>query len=95
MEIRTTSIDYRDQGQGRRFDQEVDQDRSRRTDVAAALMSRGDIADQLGHSRLSMTQDLHPGRKVVDRRVASALEGAFGEPTDGQDDGQDQGDGEG
>ncbi|GAA3890141.1 site-specific integrase [Saccharothrix violaceirubra] len=38
------------------------------------------VADQLGHSRPSMTQDVYLGRKVVDRRAADALEGAFGQP---------------
>jgi integrase len=32
------------------------------------------IADQLGHARPSMTQDVYMGRKVVDARVAEALE---------------------
>lgn len=35
------------------------------------------IADQLGHSRISMTQDVYMGRRVVDGSVASALEGLF------------------
>lgn len=34
------------------------------------------IADQLGHSRPSMTQDVYMGRKAVDPRVAQALEQA-------------------
>lgn len=38
------------------------------------------VADQLGHSRPSMTQDVYLGRKVVDRRTAEALEAAFGGP---------------
>lgn len=33
------------------------------------------IADQLGHARPSMTQDVYMGRKAVDPRVAEALEG--------------------
>jgi integrase len=36
------------------------------------------IADQLGHARPSMTQDVYMGRKVVDARVAAALEDALG-----------------
>ena len=36
------------------------------------------IADQLGHARPSMTQDVYMGRKVVDARVAEALEDALG-----------------
>ncbi len=36
------------------------------------------IADQLGHARPSMTQDVYMGRKAVDARVAEALEDALG-----------------
>jgi integrase len=36
------------------------------------------IADQLGHARPSMTQDVYMGRKAVDARVAAALEDALG-----------------
>jgi integrase len=36
------------------------------------------IADQLGHARPSMTQDVYMGRKVVDGRAVEALEEAFG-----------------
>jgi len=38
------------------------------------------IADQLGHARPSMTQDVYMGRKVVDARVAEALEDAGEDP---------------
>ena len=37
------------------------------------------IADQLGHARPSMTQDVYMGRRAVDARVAAALEGGLGE----------------
>jgi hypothetical protein len=33
------------------------------------------IADQLGHSRVSMTQDVYLGRRARESRVAAALEG--------------------
>ena len=33
------------------------------------------IADQLGHSRVSMTQDVYLGRRSRESRVAAALEG--------------------
>lgn len=33
------------------------------------------IADQLGHARISMTQDVYMGRRAVDEAVATALEG--------------------
>ncbi len=35
------------------------------------------IADQLGHARPSMTQDVYTGRKAVDPRAAEALERAL------------------
>ena len=37
------------------------------------------IADQLGHARISMTQDVYMGRRVVDQTAAAALEG-FSDP---------------
>jgi len=51
------------------------------------------IADQLGHARPSMTQDVYMGRKLVDGRAVEALEEAFGraklsgnsEPQEGKD----------
>ena len=36
------------------------------------------IADQLGHARPSMTQDVYMGRKAVDPRAVAALEEALG-----------------
>lgn len=46
------------------------------------------IADQLGYSRISMTQDVYLGRKTVDAAAASALEGLSAEVVvdDGDDD---------
>ncbi|MFI5074101.1 MAG: tyrosine-type recombinase/integrase, partial [Actinomycetales bacterium] len=35
------------------------------------------IADQLGHARPSMTQDVYMGRRAVDRRAVEALEDAL------------------
>lgn len=35
------------------------------------------IADQLGHARPSMTQDVYMGRRAVDQRAADVLEGAL------------------
>jgi integrase len=40
------------------------------------------IADQLGHARISMTQDVYMGRRAVDGSVASALEGLLGDSGD-------------
>lgn len=37
------------------------------------------VADQLGHARPSMTQDVYLGRRAVSRRTAEALEGALGQ----------------
>lgn len=46
-----------------------------------AGQSARQIADQLGHARPSMTQDVYMGRKAKNPDAASALEGAF---SDGQ-----------
>lgn len=40
-------------------------------------LSARTIADQLGHSRISMTQDVYMGRRAVDESAAAALEGFF------------------
>ena len=40
-------------------------------------LSARTIADQLGHSRISMTQDVYMGRRAVDESAAAALEGYF------------------
>jgi integrase len=42
-----------------------------------AGLSARQVADQLGHSRPSMTQDVYMGRKVASRDAADALEGLF------------------
>lgn len=36
------------------------------------------ISDQLGHSKVSMTQDHYLGRKLTDRQTADALEKLMG-----------------
>jgi len=36
------------------------------------------ISDQLGHARVSMTQDHYLGRKLTDRQTAEALEKLLG-----------------
>jgi integrase len=48
-------------------------------------MSARTIADQLGHSRVSMTQDVYMGREMVDPTVADALEHLV-QPDDADDD---------
>jgi integrase len=49
-----------------------------RKTVATLLDSKGAtarmIADQLGHSRVSMTQDVYMGRRAVAPELAAALE---------------------
>jgi integrase len=40
------------------------------------------IADQLGHSRISMTQDVYLGRRAVDAAAATALDTLFSGPDD-------------
>lgn len=49
-----------------------------RKTVATLLDSKGAsarmIADQLGHSRVSMTQDVYMGRRAVSPELAEALE---------------------
>lgn len=44
----------------------------------AALSARL-VADQLGHARPSMTQDVYMGRRAVDSQAAAALEEALRE----------------
>ena len=42
---------------------------------AAGLSARA-VADQLGHAKPSMTQDVYTGRKIVNPHAAAALEAA-------------------
>lgn len=41
------------------------------------------ISDQLGHSKISMTQDRYLGRRLTDRETAEVLEGMFDSDGDG------------
>jgi integrase len=43
------------------------------------------IADQLGHARISMTQDVYMGRRAVDQAAAAVLEGISPPGHDGDD----------
>lgn len=50
--------------------------------TAATILDEADltareIADQLGHARPSMTQDVYLGRKAINLRAAAVLEGAL------------------
>ncbi|MDT7586728.1 MAG: hypothetical protein QOE32_4278, partial [Pseudonocardiales bacterium] len=42
-------------------------------------LSARQIADQLGHAKVSMTQDNYLGRRLTDRRTADALDIAVGD----------------
>ena len=43
-----------------------------------ARLTARNVADQLGHSKVSMTQDVYMGREAVDPRIGAALEAALG-----------------
>ena len=47
-----------------------------------AHISARKISDQLGHAKVSMTQDRYLGRRLTDRQTADALEGVFEVPED-------------
>ena len=47
-----------------------------------AEVSTRKISDQLGHAKISMTQDRYLGRRLTDRQAAEVLEGLFGAPPD-------------
>ena len=47
-----------------------------------AGLSARQVADQLGHARISITQDVYLGRRLASRRAAEALERALTEPED-------------
>jgi integrase len=56
--------------------------------TCATLLDEGElsarqIADQLGHAKVSMTQNSYLGRRLTNRRTAEALDRALG-PTLGQ-----------
>jgi len=55
------------------------------TELDRAGLSARQIADQLGHSKVSMTQDHYLGRRVVDGQVADALERAYRIADDGRE----------
>lgn len=42
----------------------------------AGHLSARQVADQLGHARISITQDVYLGRRLASRRAAEALEEA-------------------
>jgi integrase len=50
-----------------------------------AGLSARQVADQLGHARISITQDVYLGRRLVSRRAADALEQVFPDREDQRD----------
>ncbi len=50
-----------------------------------AGLSARQVADQLGHARISITQDVYLGRRLASRRAAEALERAFTDSEDEKD----------
>jgi integrase len=47
-----------------------------------AQVSTRKISDQLGHARVSMTQDRYLGRRLTDRQTADVLEDILGDGSD-------------
>jgi integrase len=52
------------------------------TELDRAGLSARQIADQLGHSKVSMTQDRYLGRRAVDDQAANALDRAYRDADD-------------
>ena len=48
-----------------------------------AHVSTRKISDQLGHSKVSMTQDRYLGRRLTDRQTSEVLDGMFDDPSPG------------
>lgn len=51
--------------------------KSAATDMERAGLTARDIADQLGHARVSMTQDVYLGRRILNEDAADALDKAY------------------
>jgi integrase len=51
-----------------------------------AHVSTRKISDQLGHSKVSMTQDRYLGRRITDRQTAEVLDGMFPDPASAGED---------
>lgn len=49
------------------------------TEMDRAGLTARQIADQLGHAKVSMTQDRYLGRRAVDRAASDALDRAYRE----------------
>ena len=55
------------------------------TEMDRAGLSAREIADHLGHARISMTQDRYLGRRAASDAAASALDGAYRQASGGGD----------
>lgn len=51
--------------------------KSAATGMERAGLTARDIADQLGHTRVSMTQDAYLGRRILNEDAAAALDDAY------------------
>jgi len=51
-----------------------------------ANVSTHKISDQLGHAKVSMTQDRYLGRRITDRQTSEVLDGMFEDPEEDSDD---------
>ena len=49
-----------------------------------ANVSTRKISDQLGHSKVSMTQDRYLGRRLTDRQTSEVLDDMFDNPASGE-----------
>ena len=56
-----------------------------------ANVSMRKISDQLGHAKVSMTQDRYLGRRLTDRQTSDVLDNMFEDPaTDREEDADEQ-----
>ena len=56
-----------------------------------ANVSTRKISDQLGHAKVSMTQDRYLGRRLTDRQTSDVLDNMFEDPaTDREEDADEQ-----
>ncbi len=56
-----------------------------------AGLSARDVADQLGHARVSMTQDVYFGRRILGDDAAAALDEAYRSAREDDDPDDDDG----
>jgi hypothetical protein len=53
------------------------------------------ISDQLGHAKVSMTQDRYLGRRLTGRQTSDVLDDMFEDPADDDEEGPQEDPGEG